>query len=133
MEARRPEMIFCEPLIAPVLPRHNQSPILLEGYVLEMPSRSVRKMVLLRDKLNVFTCPGVEEGSPYGDPVESTELPIVVYSFPLSFVRFEKLRAYGLQLYDTRKGDSDDGVIMLNETEEQNNFWIECLLEQIYA
>lgn len=135
MTARREEMVYKSVSmnsIAPVEPPKT-GPLLLEGYVVQMPGRIVRKLVLTRDKLTILTSPGLAEPAEGEDAPAADAFPLIVYSFPLRFLRFEKENSFGMRLFDTRKGELDDGVLILNETEDQNACWIDNILEAIYS
>jgi hypothetical protein len=95
---------------------------------------SVRKMVLLREKLVVLTCPGADRENPpvFWDPATADAiLPTTVHTFPLVHLRMEKDGRFGIRLFDTRKTD-DPGIILSCETEQIVNAWIDVVFEAIY-
>ena len=114
------------------------NPIVSEGIVFEEHGRdehSVRKLVLLREKLVVLTCPGVDADQPavFWDPAEPTRaLPETVYAFVLQYLRIEKEGRFAMRLFDTRKPD-EPGALLSCETEQIVNAWLDCVFEQIYA
>lgn len=139
----RESMIFQSPTkdLAPedVPPPYSApNPIVSEGIVFEEHGRdehSVRKLVLLRDKLVVMTCPGVDADDPavfWDSQDPQPALPATVFSFPLQYVRIEKESRFGMRLFDTRKPD-EPGVLLSCETEQICNAWCDVIFEQIYA